>query len=60
VWLEDWSSPVSFGKKFMKGKLISRHLPSSPYVSPVCFGKKVMEGKVLCQRGASRPLPTAC
>lgn len=22
VWLEDWSSPVSFGKKFMKGKLI--------------------------------------
>jgi len=22
VWLEDWSSPVSFGKKYMKGKLI--------------------------------------
>merc|ERR1712216_766141 len=21
VWQEDWSSPVSFGKKFMKGKV---------------------------------------
>ena len=29
VWLEDWSSPVSFGKKFMKGKIIYQHGNSS-------------------------------
>ena len=22
VWLEDWSSPLTLGKKFMKGKLV--------------------------------------
>ena len=29
MWLEDWSSPVSFGKKFMKGKIIYQHGNSS-------------------------------
>lgn len=32
VWQEDWSSPVSFGKKFMKGKVIyQKGEPKGPF-----------------------------
>ena len=40
VWLEDWSSPVSFGKKFMKGKLLYQKDPadgSGYYARPFRF-----------------------
>lgn len=50
VWLEDWSPPVSFGKKFMKGKLIYQKQPgddTSYFARPFRF----VEDKLLLPPG---------
>ena len=60
VWLEDWSSPVSFGKKFMKGKLVYQKsaAPSADAAagSGGFFARpfKFVDGLLMVPPGASR------
>jgi len=52
VWLEDWSSPLSWGKKFMKGKLIYQKEAAPEYYYARVF--EFADGLLLVPSGDDR------